>query len=333
MTKIAITGGTGFIGSNLTDYLQRSEPETEIVLLDVAPPVIPLGPNTKYVYGDIRQFDSVLDAFSGCDEVYNLAGVLGTSELFSTFTHAVSTNILGCANVLEVARRLNVKRVYNVAKPNFSDVSENVYTMTKHSAELMGKMYQHHYCMSIATVRWLNAFGPYQHLYPVRKFLPTMILFALYNLPLEIYGSGNQTFDPIDAEDIARLTVHACRNLGFSEKVVDLGSGTDISCNDAAELILKVVNDVLQTTCGEQSKSTIAHLKMREGEDKEIELRADMSYWESVGVLPVISFEDTIRRTVDYIRRLPKYHLRNALSFYGKTPDLIDPSLEDLWSK
>lgn len=311
--KVCITGGTGFIGTNLMKYLEKTEPDTEIILVDLVPPCVSLGPKTSYVYADIRNLKSLLNAFEGCDEVYNLAGILGTSELLSIASLAAEVNIVGAANVLDAALMTKVKRVYNVAKPHFEGYAENAYTLTKHAGELLGLMYRDKYGLEVATVRWLNAVGPYQHLYPVRKFLPMMVLLALYNLPLEIYGSGLQTIDPIDTEDMARFTVHACRNLGRHPEVVDLGSGVAINCNDAAEMILKVMRDK-----GLPCTSKIIHIPMRPGEADDIMLKADTTYWRSVGMKTETSFETSISKTVDYIRMLPEYHRMNALRFYGK---------------
>lgn len=312
--RVAITGGTGFIGTNLTKHLMEKEPNTEIVLVDLAPPCIELSSKVQYVYADIRNLKSLLNAFRGCEEVYNLAGILGTSELIGISSLACETNISGACNVFDACMEKGVKRVYNVAKPHFDGYAENAYTLTKHAGELLGLMYRDKYGLDVATVRWLNAVGPYQHLYPVRKLVPMMILLAMYDLPLEIYGSGKQTIDPIDTRDLARFTLHACRNLGKHKEVVDLGSGNAINCNDSAELILKVCREFFPT------KSSIDHIPMRAGEADDINLCADTTYWDSVGMKTEYSFEQSIRDTVEYMMSLPEYHRRNALNFYGKSP-------------
>lgn len=321
--RVCITGGTGFIGTNLTEYFQRTEPDTEVVLLDVCIPCTPLGPNTRYVYGDIRNLKCLIDAFQGCDEVYNLAGILGTSELLNIASLACETNIVGCCNVLDAAQAAGVKCVYNVAKPHFEGYAENAYTLTKHAGELLGLMYRQKFGMNVATVRWLNAVGPHQHLYPVRKFVPAMVLFALAGYDLEIYGSGKQTIDPIDTEDLSRFTVHACRNLGQQDKVVDLGSGVAINCNDAAKEILGRVKYNL-AGLGLQTKSKLVHIPMRTGEADDINLKADMSYWTSVGMKAEVTFGESVEKVIKYVMGLPTHHLKNALTFYGKDPSALD---------
>ncbi len=311
--RVAITGSSGFIGTNLMLYLQKTEPETELVLVDTAAPQAPLPGNARYVYADIRNLKTLLDAFHGCDEVYHLAGILGTSELIAVSSLACETNIVGANNVMDAAKFCGVKRIYNVAKPHFEGYDENSYTLTKHAGELVGRLYQQKYGMEVATVRWLNAVGPYQHLYPVRKFLPMMILLAMYGEDLEIYGDGSQTIDPIDVKDLSRFTVHAVRHLGRHPVVVDLGSGSAINCTDAAQLILKVLKD-----CGHSTRSKLIHLPMREGEKPGVNLVADMSYWDSVGLKNEVPFETSIANTFRYMAKLPSWHLKNAMKFYNK---------------
>jgi UDP-glucose 4-epimerase len=293
-------------------HLARTEPQTELVLVDVAAPQASIPPNARFIYADIRNLRSIITAFEGCDEVYHLAGILGTSELIAVSSLACEVNIVGANNVMDAARLCGVKRVYNVAKPHFDGYDENSYTLTKHAGELVGRLYQAKYGMEVATVRWLNAVGPHQHLFPVRKFLPMMILLGLYDLDLEIYGDGSQTIDPIDVDDLSRFTVHACRNLGRHPTVVDLGSGTAISCGDAALLIL----DVLQEFGTVRSK--IVNIPMREGEKPGVNLVADMSYWDSVGMRCEVPFRMSIRKTVEYVKALPPHYRENALRFYQK---------------
>lgn len=312
--RVAITGSSGFIGTNLSQYLARTEPNTEQILVDIAPPQAPTPANSRYVYADIRNLKTLLDVFSGCEEVYHLAGILGTSELIAVSSLACEVNVVGANNVMDAAQHCGVKRIYNVAKPHFDGYDENSYTLTKHAGELIGRLYQQKYGMSVATVRWLNAVGPYQHLYPVRKFVPMMILLALHGFDLEIYGDGSQTIDPIDTDDLSRFTVHACRQLGRHHHVVDLGSGVAINCNDAAETILHVLKNEYRLGC----KSKIVHIPMREGEKPGVNLVADMSYWEGVGMRAEVSFAGSIRKAVEYIAQLPRWHRENALRFYGK---------------
>jgi UDP-glucose 4-epimerase len=318
--KVVITGGCGFIGINLAKWFMKNEPDTEVVLLDIVTPEIDIThSNVSYVYGDIRNLNCLINVFEGAEEVYHLAGILGTSELIDIASLATEVNITGATNVLDACKICGVDKVYNVAKPHFDGYAENAYTLTKHAGELMGKMYQEKYGMNVATVRWLNAVGPHQHIYPVRKFLPMMILQAMFGKPLEVYGSGNQTIDPIDTRDMARLTVYACRNLGQNKEVVDLGSGNAITCNDACETILRVCKEEGIFSAEE---SYVKHIPMRPGEADDINLCADMSYWDEQGITTEFTFEDSVRATVRYMMEMPMEHLQNAMKFYNQEVDV-----------
>lgn len=315
--RVVITGGSGFIGTNLMEYFAKVEPDTEVVIVDTAIPQVPMGENARYVYADIRNLASMEMALEGADEVYHLAGILGTSELLMIPSLAAEVNVVGAANVLDAARRVGAKRMYNVAKPFFDSFAENAYTATKHAGEIYGQMYQQAFGMEVATVRWLNAVGPHQHLYPVRKFVPMMVLLALYGFDLEVYGDGSQTIDPIDTRDLARFTVHATRNLGMSKEIVDLGSGKDVSCQAAAETILNMIQKDGFGLGGDPRQSKIVNVPMRDGEKPGVNLVADMSYWDSQGMAPEYSFEDSIDAVIKYIVELPEHVRLNALAYYG----------------
>ena len=310
--RVCITGGSGFIGTNLMMYLRRTEPDTEVVIADIATPRVCLLKPERYVYADIRNLHSLLRAFEGCDEVYHLAGILGTSELIAVSSLACETNVVGANNVMDACQLAGVKRIYNVAKPHFDGYDENAYTLTKHAGELIGRLYQKKYGMQVATVRWLNAVGPFQHLYPVRKFLPTMILACMYGRNLEIYGDGEQTIDPIDVEDLSRFTVHATRHLGADHEVVDLGSGRAVTCTEAAHMVLREYRDMRN----DMTRSKVVHVPMRDGEKPGVKLVADMSYWESQGMRADVPFVASIRKTIGYMSQMPEVELLNAYSFY-----------------
>lgn len=314
--RVVITGGSGFIGTNLMLHLAATEPETEIVIADIAPPQVELPPEATFVYCDIRNLSALVRTFEGADEVYHLAGILGTSELLPIASLAAEVNVCGALNVLDAARLTGVKRVYNVAKPHFESLRENAYTLTKHAGELAGLMYREKFGLNVSTVRWLNAVGPYQHLYPVRKLVPALVLFALHGIDLEVYGDGSQTIDPIDARDMARFTVYACRNMTGSE-VVDLGSGDAITCNHAAKIILEEVSATRET------RSKVINVPMREGEKPGVNLVADTSYWDNLGMKTQYDFRDSVRTVIEDIQSLPMYHQRNALAFYGKVSSVL----------
>ena len=150
-------------------------------------------------------FDKVI---KNCEEVYDCAGVLGTHELVFQTERAIDINIKGAFNVIQSCLDYNVKRVFHPTKPIFKSNWENTYTISKITAENFVRMFKEVYKMDVTILRWMNASGPRQHIYPVRKFIPIVICQAILNEDIEIYGTGNQTVDIIDVRDIANIAIN-----------------------------------------------------------------------------------------------------------------------------
>jgi len=294
--KCLVTGGSGFIGSNVALELAKDE-NTEVVIFDKVVPDsdFPWPKNCSYIDGDIRYFEEVLAATQGCDEVYDIAGELGTSELNRTVSRASDTNIRGAANVLEACRVNNVARIFHPTKPNDW---LNTYTITKFASEQLCLQYQSQYDMSICCLKWFNAYGPRQHAYPVRKLLPTLALQAANGRKLGVFGDGEQTVDLIHVRDIARIAVWATRNCGKMGKVIDVGSGTAMTVNAVAEKVIEYAG------AGE-----IEHLPMRLGEPDRSDIRADVidlkQLWDGLDSMTDPLGEDGLKETVEYYKNVP----------------------------
>ena len=114
--KLLITGGAGFIGSNLIEYLLKQN--NEVVCLDnlstgfkknIAPYID--NNNFRFIEGDIRDYDSVSKAMVGCDTVFHLAALIGIPYSYISPLAYIRTNIEGTYNVLEAAKNLNIEQV------------------------------------------------------------------------------------------------------------------------------------------------------------------------------------------------------------------------------
>ena len=165
--------------------------------------------------------------------------------------------------------------------------------------------------MDVTILRWMNASGPRQHLYPVRKFIPIAICQAILNKDIEVYGTGKQTVDIIDVRDIADVAINSTRNgLGKIDKIYDVGSGHAVSCNDVAEFILKKI----------KSKSKIKHLPMRIGEalDTKIVAKSHNELLSKLDMKLQYSFEDTIDACIKYMKSLDINALKKAYEFFEK---------------
>jgi len=307
--KILVTGGSGFIGSHIVDELSKDK-KNQIIIYDIIKPEIDHSSNVKYVDGDICYKTSIDKAIVGCEEVYDCAGVLGTHELVFQTERAIDTNIKGAFNVIQSCLDFKVERVFHPTKPIFKNYWENTYTISKITAENFVRMFREVYNMDITVLRWMNASGPRQHLFPVRKFVPIIITQALLNKDIEIYGTGNQTVDIIDVRDIAKIAIKSTRG-GIGKdlsKVYDVGSGHAISCNDVADYVLKNTN----------SKSKITHLPMRIGEalDTKIAAKSHSELLKKINYKLEYSFEDTMDACINYMKSLDINYLKKAYEFF-----------------
>ena len=312
--KAVVTGGSGFIGGFIVKALAEESETNEVIIFDIAKPDFPLYKNVKYMFGDIRDRHLLNVAFSGADEVYDCAGLLGTSELISTSSLACETNVTGAVNILDACLDQGVGKIFHPTKPMFSHDYENTYTITKFCAEKFCQMYKEQFNQSIAILRWLNATGPRQHLYPIRKAVPLMCVLALNDLSLEIYGDGEQTVDIIDVRDIAGISIRACRELGRFDGIVEVGLGNKMSVNKLCERIVHLV----EKKTGNKCNSEIKHLPMRPGEKKNTDIIANLSNLKEL--MPDFKFEysveDCLEECVNYYSGLSKSEIRNVIQFY-----------------
>jgi nucleoside-diphosphate-sugar epimerase len=225
-------GGNGFIGRAIVEELLRQGDECRI--FDIAPAWNVVDPvDVEVIEGSILDRDALDAAFRGADEVYHLAGDLGTAELEDDPVSAIRTNILGAVNVFDAALATDVPCVFFPAKPN---VWENVYTITKRTGEDFARLYSRTRPIAIPQLRLFNAFGPGQHLTPVRKLVPTLAVQAMRGLPLQVFGDGTQTVDMIAVRDLARLIIAFTRTRCI-DAVPDCGRGEPMTVNAVAACV------------------------------------------------------------------------------------------------
>lgn len=303
MTRCLVIGGAGFLGGAIVDELLRRGNDVRIAdrtghsRLGVAG-----------VHCDVTRYSSVREAVAVADEVYHIAGVLGTAELNETVQEAIDINVAGATNVFRACIDARVPRVFYPGKPNCWC---NVYTITKDAAEQFAELFNaaspH---TSIVRVRWFNAYGPGQHIRPVRKIVPTFALCARFGLPLPIWGSGENTVDMVHAADIARWSVEATRQ-GLSDRVYELGTGQPRRVLDVAADVNRLSGNL----------AGLAWQPMRAGETENTRIVADIAPLRSAlasrgVVLEFADWEDTLAETLAYYNDLPEDEARAALHFH-----------------
>ena len=305
--KCAVIGASGFIGLEIAKYLISKG--DEVVCFDIDTSCFKKHEDLNFQFLDITDSQSCNDKLIDFDEVYNCAGVLGTSELNEMITTAVKVNIMGALNVFNACVSNKIPRVFYPSKPN---PWLNTYTITKEASEKFSQLYNES-CdnTKIISMRWFNAYGPNQHTHPVRKIGPTFSLIAKERLPINIFGSGNNVVDLITAKDIAKWSVEATRN-NFWEKVYDLGRGIPVTVKEFATEVNKVSGNT----------SGFEFVEMREGEDEDTILVADISElkerFQNLGIK--MEFEDyqaSIKEMYDFYASIPDEDRQEILNFHG----------------
>jgi len=219
-----VTGSSGFIGRHVTAELERRG--------DV---VVPLDRPRL----DITHAPDVVEAMRGADAVINLAGLLGTPELFGNERRAAEVNILGALAIYDVAARRGIP-VVQIGTGHKGQ--PNPYAITKGCAEDLGLARARWRGEKITVVRAYHVYGPGQLPGPphgpasVHKFFPTFACRALTGVPLELHGGGGQLIDPVHVADVAETLCDAIS--GPYGEVVEAGCGKAFSVAQVAEGIV-----------------------------------------------------------------------------------------------
>ena len=272
---ILITGGCGFLGSHLVDQMV-AEGCSVLVFDRVYKKELwdeygwSQNPMVSFMLGDIKDRDSVFEAVHQSDMWVNLAGLLGTAEMINNPIPAVEVNVLGALNVFDAAR-LYKKRGVQIDVGNYW--MNNPYSITKSIASRFASMYNKEHDTDIRIVRGMNVFGERQKHRPIRKLFPNLVIPALLNKPITLYGTGDQIMDLIYVKDIADILSRALLLDDVPNDVnYEAGIGDNQTINQTAELVLELTG----------SDSELVHKPMRSGEDKMSVVQITDQGWEDL---------------------------------------------------
>ncbi len=232
---------------------------------------------------------------------------MGTHETVAFAYDTATANILGGLHVLDAVRKYG-NNLINISKPN---VWLNPYSITKDCIERFCFMYVNEFKAKIAIVKLFNVYGPRQKYSKVRKAIPTWIVSALRREPLDIFGEGTSTMDLVFIKDVVDGTVAIVEHFdkclvqktpdgtqdvwsnfqAYNEQVLELGSGEEISVNDAIEALKMALGISLDTR----------HLPMRRGEIDGTRLCADISRLSATaGYRPQVPLQKGLKETIGY---------------------------------
>ena len=251
--KILITGGRGFIGTNLMRRIRDKSPETELVVLDNGSMTVPGLPADATIVdqdGDIRDMAAVRRAASGCTAIVHLAGQTRVVESIQDPVLGFEVNARGTLNVLLAAREAGIEHVVlaSTGGAMFGDapgpIHEDMlpkpsspYGASKLAMEGYAHAFAGSYGLSSAVMRFANVYGPYS----TRKGSIVAHLFRqiLAGEPITIYGDGSQARDFVFVDDLCDGIVEAMDVKASG--IFHLGSGSPTSLTELLEKVGRVI--------------------------------------------------------------------------------------------
>lgn len=244
--KIVITGGAGFIGSQLGYKLH--EEGYEVILVDDMSfgyednLVIDGKRFGTFVKSDIRKKD-IFDIFKGADTVFHFAGISALPVCQENPYYAIDVNVAGTANVLEASRLNNVRRVVFAST---SAIYENntqyptrekdavephlIYSLSKFQSELLCKSYYKTYGLEVVVIRFFNVYGPHQDFQRLSPPLTSYIIkcFLKGEQPV-LHSTGTQKRDYVYVDDLNRLNILCMTHPAAPGHIFNAASGKSYS--------------------------------------------------------------------------------------------------------
>jgi UDP-glucose 4-epimerase len=272
MTRIAVTGGGGFIGKAVIERALTLNHEA-----------------WRFDRSDGDDILGNLEGLAGAEVIIHLAGMLGTSELFDDAEAAVQANVTGTLRILEWCRDTGAGYV-GITMPDSSWA--NMYQATKLCAMRIATAWHRNFDVPVSHVRAFNAYGPGQKhgLGHPQKIIPTFAYHAWRGEKIPVWGNGLQTVDLVGASDIARMLVNAT-DFGDDE-IFDAGTGSSVTVREVAQFVNRTCH------CPEDN---IEYLPMRLGEEPDTDIRATGEGWAKLGWRPTFSWA-RLRETVEWYR-------------------------------
>ncbi len=256
--KILVTGATGFIGSHLSEICVQKG--FKVVAFDRYNPEYSLGnlENSKYkkeinfIFGDIRDYDSVNKAVKGCDIVFHLAALIGIPYSYYSPLAYIKTNVEGTYNILEASKNNNIEQMiitstsetYGTAqKVSINEkhrlLGQSPYSASKISADQLSISYWRSFKLPVKIIRPFNAYGPRQS---SRAVIPSIIIQAL-NKKKEIkLGNIKTSRDYTYVTDICDAYFQILKIKNMFGMPVNVGSNKEYKIEQITKKIIYKIN-------------------------------------------------------------------------------------------
>lgn len=310
--KFLVTGGAGFIGSNLVHFLQNSAsglndaPKTIVfdsltyagTLKNLANLRYPS--HNHFIHADVRDSDSVDRAVKSCDAIFHLAAESHVDRSIKNPAIFLETNVLGTLNILESAKKhgkrvvlVSTDEVYGSLDTGFATEEHPLnpsspYSASKAAADLLAMSYVNTFETDVVITRCSNNYGPRQ--YP-EKLIPLTISKILANEKVPIYGDGLNIRDWIHVDDHCSGLLLAMAN-GTKGDIYNFGDVDKVSNIEIVKKLLRITNS---------DEALIDHVTDRLGHDFRYAIDASKAK-KDLGWSPIKSLETDLRDVVHWYR-------------------------------
>ncbi len=338
--RILVTGGCGFIGSNFIHYLLENR-DYEIINLDAltyagnTENLADIDKDSRYsfVHGRIEDSGLVRGLCSKVEAIVNFAAESHVDRSITNATPFITTNVLGTQVLLDAARasknlrrflQISTDEVYgslSISDPPFREsdpvLPNSPYAASKASSDLLVRAAWKTHGLPVSITRCSNNYGPYQ--FP-EKLIPLMLINALGENPLPVYGDGENIRDWIYVKDHCE-GILAVLEHGRQGEIYNLGGECELTN-------LRVVKTILGAV--DRPESLITFVKDRPGHDRRYAMGID-KIREELGWRPKTDFVSGIGQTIDWYRTHEPWW-RNIISGayrnyyqsqYGRYPEAV----------
>ncbi len=307
--NLLVTGGAGFIGSNFIRYMLCKHPTYQIINVDALTYAgnlenlndVKSNPNYSFVKANITdeaKIDTILE--HGVDAIVHFAAESHVDRSILNPRAFLKTNIIGTHVLLNAARKHKVSKFVHISTDevygslsetgSFTETtplaSNSPYSASKAGSDLLVRSYHETFSLPINITRCSNNYGPYQ--FP-EKLIPLMVIHALQDKPLPVYGDGLNVRDWIHVEDHCAgidLVLHK----GLDGEIYNIGGNNEWKNIDIVKCILKVLH---------KSEDLICFVKDRLGHDRRYAIDATKLRTE-LGWKPKYSFHTGIEQTIQW---------------------------------
>jgi len=263
MSKYLVTGGAGFIGSNIVEELVRRKASVRVLdslITGKLDNIRPFGKKIDFIKGDIRDKKALVRALKGIDYVIHQAALRSVPKSVDDPFTTNDINVFGTLNLLMESKKAGVKRVvYASSSSAYGDVKKFPQKETDLAVPIspygVSKLAAEHYCITFAktfgletvSLRYFNVFGPRQN--PESKYsavIPIFIFNMLNGKSPMVEWDGKQARDFTYVGNVVQANLNACVIPGISGEAFNIACGTSISVMDIVNELNKIFKTAIK---------------------------------------------------------------------------------------